>query len=118
MQQQGHPLSDNQIKDQAISFAKTVRPSYLDMLDAAWIERFKTNGIGEAEVTRGASESNIFDHSSLNSESAVKVFEERVAVTSESIVANDHVSRCFSVGFSTTTALICQGGFILLSVDA
>jgi len=74
MQQQGHPLSDDQIKAQANFFAATVNPnneSYLKMHSAGWLEKFKNrNGIGGAKLTRRASETNISDSGSLNPESA------------------------------------------------
>ncbi|KAK0129590.1 hypothetical protein ONS96_000156 [Cadophora gregata f. sp. sojae] len=74
MQQQGHLLSDDQIKDQARFFATTVHPnneSYLKMSSAGWLEKFKNrNGIGGAKLTRRASETNIQDRGSLNPKSA------------------------------------------------
>lgn len=73
MQQQGHPLSDDEIKDKASYFATTVSPnneSYLKMSSSGWLEKFKgRNGIGRAKLTRRASETNVSD-SSLNPESA------------------------------------------------
>ncbi|KAH7360801.1 hypothetical protein BKA65DRAFT_192699 [Rhexocercosporidium sp. MPI-PUGE-AT-0058] len=74
LQQSGHPLTDDEIKDKASFFATTVHPnneSYLKMNSAGWLEKFKgRNGIGGAKLARRASETNVSDSGSLNPESA------------------------------------------------
>lgn len=73
-QQQGRPLTDDEIKEKARFFASNVHPnadSVLKTNSASWLEKFKQkNGIGGARLTRRASETNISDSGSLNPDSA------------------------------------------------
>jgi hypothetical protein len=62
MQKQGHPLTDAAIKEKARFFATTVgnNESLLKTNKAGWLEKFKQkNGIGGAQWTRRASETNM-----------------------------------------------------------
>ncbi len=75
-QKQGHPLSDEKIREQARFFAHSVNPnnpseSHLKTNSTSWLEKFKQkNGLGGAKLTRRASETNISDRGSLNPDSA------------------------------------------------
>ncbi|PBP26536.1 centromere binding protein B [Diplocarpon rosae] len=72
-QREGRPVTDEDIKEQARHFAANVHPvadSHLKTNSATWLEKFKQkNKIGDAKLTRKASETSIPD-SSFNPESA------------------------------------------------